>query len=227
MARNIDSRQLILIEGIPGSGKTTLAHALNTHFLANGVDSVWYDEEDHAHPVFDRSLLKSEKNSTYLDLCVSAWERFREVLDQPNHPSHTILDAYPFQNSIRFAVEYDLPASEWYRYLDATMACIKDLSPAIIYMHHPAPEAYLAGAFLQRKPLVAAKIAAYSERTPFAKKWHLSGHDALVALYSAYHRACDELVDRADIPTLKLNSDSLSQEEVYATAWQWLCALDE
>jgi len=43
--------QLILFEGIPGSGKTTMAKRLHAHLLDRGIDADVYLEGDSNHPV--------------------------------------------------------------------------------------------------------------------------------------------------------------------------------
>src|SRR6185436_16644950 len=44
--------RLILVEGLPGSGKSTTAHALTRHLSGLGMPVRWWYEEELGHPVY-------------------------------------------------------------------------------------------------------------------------------------------------------------------------------
>ncbi|QSO55077.1 hypothetical protein JZ785_11360 [Alicyclobacillus curvatus] len=51
--------KLILVEGIPGSGKSTTAQYISRCLEQNGIPSEWFYEENSNHPVYAFDSLES------------------------------------------------------------------------------------------------------------------------------------------------------------------------
>lgn len=48
----METSKLILIEGIPGSGKSTITQAISINLEASGIKHKWWYEEERGHPVY-------------------------------------------------------------------------------------------------------------------------------------------------------------------------------
>src|SRR5690606_27059343 len=71
MAKRLDAR-VILVEGLPGAGKTTLAAGLAHALERRGVAARWLREEDPAHPVTPRALKRTRGEDGFALRCVDA-----------------------------------------------------------------------------------------------------------------------------------------------------------
>jgi hypothetical protein len=60
---------LVLIEGIPGAGKTTASERTCALLRSRGVEARWYDELDPRHPATPRSLCKQHRQADFAELC--------------------------------------------------------------------------------------------------------------------------------------------------------------
>jgi len=216
----IQNPQLVLIEGIPGSGKTSLSSALNAELQLRDETAVWYAEELANHPVIDRCTMREPKNIHFGNTCIQRWRVFMSDLEQQQQ--WVILDAHPFQNTIRFMLEHDLPGWVLKKYITDLSPILNRYRSSIIYLYHPDPEVFLNSAFEARKPKVAEKITEYSEKTPFARARGLFGRDALVALYSEYQQLSMDFLKHLKIPLLMLNSSEMRESAIHQEAQRWL-----
>ena len=104
--------RLILIEGLPGSGKTTTAEWICEWLRETGAAAEWFLETLHDHPVIDRPTLKTPREPGYVDRCVSRWRAFADaVVDDPASPVQ-VLEGCFFQSTVRFLLEHDHPDGE-------------------------------------------------------------------------------------------------------------------
>jgi adenylate kinase family enzyme len=68
--------QLLLIEGVPGSGKTTTAKETCRHLSSIGIRANWYLEESVKHPVHPRSITKLRDAPDFMESCLKQWGLF-------------------------------------------------------------------------------------------------------------------------------------------------------
>ena len=217
--------RVILIEGLPGSGKTSLAEWLCAELQARGVSASWIPELDRGHPVIDRETMRTAKAHGYAERCVARWEAFSRRVQGLQSPSVFILEACLFQSTVRFLIEYERAAHEIEAYLPAVEHCLARLRPHLVYLTQTDVEAYLQDEVIRRKGNdIVSRIAKYSATTPFAVSRGLSASSALVPLYATYRSLCDDMVKRSRMPVLKLDAVRLSESAVRSRAGPWVAA---
>ena len=216
---------MILIEGLPGSGKTSLAEWLCSEIAALGINASWIPELQRDHPVIDRPTMRSAKDRGYADRCIERWEAFSAHVQELESPAVTILEGCLFQSTVRFLVEYERPADEMEAYLPAVENWLFPLRPHLVYLTQTDVRAYLDDEVIRRKGSeIVARIAKYSATTPFAVSRGLPAQSAFVALYATYRNVCDAMVKRSTLPVLELDTVRLGEAAVRDRVGPWVAA---
>jgi len=217
--------RVILVEGIPGSGKTSLAEWLGGEIEARGIDAAWVPEIQPDHPVIDRPTMRTARNAGYAARCVERWQAFSKRVQGLESPMVFIIEGCLFQSTVRFLVEYDRSSGEIEGYLPAVERSLAPLHPMLVYLTQTDVNAYLAEEIVRRKGTeIVGRIARYTATTPFAVSRGLSGHSALTALYTTYRNVCDGLVKRSAMPALELDAVRLGEAAVRQRVGAWLSA---
>ena len=122
----IDTR-LILIEGLPGAGKTTSAVHLGKYLQHQRIPCRWYLEEDDPHPI-NCAQLKLKHLEQKLP---SLWKVFVEQALQENIV--TIIESRLWQNTALFMFMGEYPVDEIIRVYQLVWKELTPLSPTLIY----------------------------------------------------------------------------------------------
>jgi hypothetical protein len=216
---------VILIEGLPGSGKTSLAEWLCTEFGDLGINASWIPELQRDHPVIDRPTMRTAKDRGYADRCIERWKAFSANFQELESPAVIILEGCLFQSTVRFLVEYERPAREIEAYLPAVENCLFPLCPHLVYLTQTDVRAYLDGEVTRRKGHeIVARIAKYSATTPFAVSRGLPAQSAFAALYATYRSVCDVMVKHSTLPVLELDAVALGEAAVRDRVGPWVAA---
>ena len=199
-----DGGRLLLVEGVPGSGKTTTARWLAAWLCEQGVEATFHDELDPDHPVVPRALRRTGSDAGYADRCIAAWRRFAAA--QARTRGVMVLEACLFQGTVRFLLEHEHPPADAERTLHETERALAPLRPRLLYFAAPDARGFLERDFPARKGKDwAGRIARYSETTPIARRHGWRGREGCVELYLAYRALCDRLVAGSTMPRLELD----------------------
>jgi len=214
--------RLILIEGLPGLGKTSLAECLCSHLLEQGIMCAWEREEANDHPVINSSIRRRAGHPGYGQLCARQWIDYAASIEaEPGFSVH-ILEGCFLQSTVRFLVEQERPFDETLSYLNTSEAHLARIGTRLIYLTQPEPGEYLREQLSTRKGAdVVEKIARYTAATPFARSRGLLGMAALISLYSEYRNCCDTLLRFSQMPRLEIDAVGHDAEAVqdFASAW--------
>ncbi len=217
--------RLILIEGLPGSGKTSLAEWLCARLRVEGSHAVWIPELQRDHPAIDRPTMRTARQRGYAERCIARWEAFSTRAQVSEAPEVFILEGCFFQSTVRFLIEYERSDDEIDSYLPAVERCLAPLSPCLVYLTQPDAVLYLQQELIRRKgEEIVSRIAAYSSTTPYAVTRSLQGMSALVSLYAAYRGTCDRLVRRSRMPVLEMDAVRCSEAAVRDQVAPWVSA---
>ena len=185
-----------------------------------GLLATCISELDSGHPVTGKALRQSASQPGFADRCIKSWSNFAA---NQNVGAVTILEGCFFQSTVRFLMEYEHSDADLRRYFDTSEAVLPKLAPLHIYLSHSDKVGYLRTHLARRKGRdTVAKIARYTESTPWACRRGLEGMDALLALYSAYGTRCDQLISRSVFPSLVLDPLYYDQRAVSGRVKNWL-----
>ena len=215
--------RIILIEGLPGSGKTTLAEWICRMLVKSGISTVWFREEQSDHPVMDRALRRSAAVPGYGRRCVEKWQAFISSIREHSHFETFILEGCFFQSTVRFLLEYEHPESEYEFYVVESDAALVHCSTYLIYFTQPDPLTYLQKEiYFRKEPAILSKIIAYTASTPYARSRNLQGPAGLQELYTDYRFLCDRLLGMTHFPILEIDTVQHGLPDVQHRIRQWL-----
>jgi hypothetical protein len=192
-------RALWLIEGLPGSGKTTTARSLCEAALSQGRLSRWWLEESKDHPVLPAALRKTAAEPGFDDRCIAAFQDFVAC-----ETGVSILEGSAFQNTVRFMFANGAARAEIDTYVDRWSAVLPPTT-RLLFLHTPEPARHYGGFIAPlRGQAWMDRLVAYVERTPAAQACGWSGFDGFIAFWATYQDLCRTLVARLPFPTLTI-----------------------
>lgn len=136
--------KLIIIDGIPGSGKTTTARLVSDQLNKRGISNRCILEEQPNHPllIFDRQFNKSDEHEAdeFISLLKSKYKTF--VLEQlrANHEV-TIIESVLFQDTINTSFHGGMNRDKLRVFANSLLEILSPLQPALVYYYQVDPEA--------------------------------------------------------------------------------------
>jgi thymidylate kinase len=121
--------KIILIDGMPGSGKSTTGNLISERLNERNIPNKFYHELDENHPlrIYDRqftSFAVTEEAEWFKEKVRQLFSNFVNVINKNNEV--VIMESYVFQNTIGFAYNMDM-----------NPACVLKLSKEIQEILHP------------------------------------------------------------------------------------------
>jgi len=182
----MDSK-LILIEGLPGAGKTTSATHLGKYFQQQEITCRWYLETDDSHPI-DCLNLKLADLGEILPLM---WAEFVEQALQERIV--TIFESRLWQNTALFMFMSEYPIDEIIKVHQLVWKELTPLSPALIYLYQDDIEIALNRLYtLRDKDLIAKDIQATSQN-PWFRARSLNNFEGWVQFFTEWQTVAGQL----------------------------------
>lgn len=193
------SVRLWLLEGLPGTGKTTAAQCLAGLCVAARQRVQWWPEEDRDHPATPASLRKRAAESEFPDLCVAAFEELvhREA-------GVLILEGSAFQSTVRFMFANGCRDQRIRSYLAEWAIVVAPARPGLLLFRVEDVPAHFDEVVANRGQPWIDKVVAYVERTPvaLANGWH--GYAGFLSFWTAYQQLVFDVAPEAKCGILKL-----------------------
>ena len=100
------SGRLILIEGLPGAGKSSTTVYLGEQFHQQGIHCKWFLEEDEEHPIDIKGIALKDLSWKIIPL----WESFLQ--DEVHDQNVTMVESRLWQNTALFMYMAEFPVGE-------------------------------------------------------------------------------------------------------------------
>ena len=202
------SGRLWLVDGVPGSGKSTAAERLCKLATSQGVAARWWLEEDKHHPVLPATLRRRSAEAQFPDLCVEAFASFLR-----EEEGVLILEGSAFQSTIRFMFAHGMGVPRMQAYLDRWAGVVAAADPRLLVLRVDNPGAHYAEFVVERRGSTwIEKVSAYVEQTPVAQANGWTGLAGLISFWERYQEVCAAVSSALPWPVMVMPAWSQSRE---------------
>ena len=188
---------IVLIEGLPGTGKSTLAETLKLKFEGEGRKACEYTELSKDHPIFTLKFEKDARDENYLESDLTKWTEFLSTND--NEAIH-IFDAAPFQNSIRYSLEFR-NENKINNYINQFQRELGPHNASLIYLRPKSAKEQIEYCLSVKGDDWVKNITKYYENVPHSQVRNREGIDGLKAFWNDYAELCIGLMENISIPS--------------------------
>jgi hypothetical protein len=196
--------RIILIEGFPGSGKSTTAQFLARLLARRGGRARWIYEGEVPNPLVPTAPASGyESWEQFVDVRVERWRAFAAAAG--DHDVTIIPESALLQLPVFTMLRRNAEASIIARLVDRLVEAVAPLRPRLVYLARRDPEAAFRAIGERRGLSWLLHHAGSSEGYTFTQARGLSGFDGLLAYWRAHAELCDALVEAIDVPKLVLD----------------------
>ena len=202
--------KLILIDGLPGSGKSTSGQQVAERISASGRPAQLLVETQSNHPlhVFPTDDMGAAWSDIHLRTTADRFaarslELWTSFLGRTDATSF-VLESYPFQSSVRVLMQMDAELDTILEYWNAWQTIVPRDEGFLIYFKEADPVALIESACRSRGEEWTNYMCRSCEQMPYAANRGWVGIDAVKGLILDYAELMDTLVAMAHLPVLTL-----------------------
>ncbi len=201
--------QLILIDGMSGSGKSTTTQNLARQFRLNGIRYHWLHEEIREHPIRDGEfslgplVTKADYQRNMADM-FRRWER--QVQRIRRSKSVYLMEGVLTSNIIRYFYEGDYRLEkvlEYYQELYKRMAPVR---PVIVHLHRTNVRETLESIYDQRGEWWKKLILSGGNLQRYLSNHGLSGDEGVYTMWEHYQALSEAAVGCYPGPKLTIDT---------------------
>jgi hypothetical protein len=188
--------RLVLVEGLPGSGKTTTAERMCRRLRSRGIDAAWAAEGAADHPVFAPGYAKSRRRPEFAQQCLDAWSSFVDAIGTRTW----VLDGAAFQSTVRFMFEQRVPYDEIFAYWRVFESVVSPLRPTVFYLRDDdAADRLRTITIPVRGRAWYDKVSSYVARTPAGREFRHLGVEGFIEFWVRYGELCETLLAQSHL----------------------------
>ncbi len=193
--------QLIIVEGLTGAGKSTMAHFIARQLQYNGVLASWVHEGAVPHPFLIDLATSIER---YVAEIRSNWVGYVDQIEAS--PEVQVIEASFFNNLLETLLAHQLKRPEIIQFADELVALSTSLNPTLIYLVQEDVAQALRRNFRRRGSGFRDFVIDLATSTPLAQANSWTGYAGMVRFWQAFVSLTDELFER--FPSRKLKIDN-------------------
>ena len=196
--------KFILVEGMPGTGKSTLSQFVHLQLQANGRPSYWCHEERAAHPV--RLFYEPDRHRSWSDYCDEAtarWQSYAHELQEQDGVA--VLDAAVLQNHVRSMMIFCCDRNAILDLVGRIESQIASLNPVWIYLKPTDVEQNFRDVFETRGQQVLQLWIGAHDRFPYTRRAQVDGYPGFIGFWKEFDEIADRIFERLSISKLWQN----------------------
>ena len=208
LPQNSRLNKLIIVEGMTGLGKSTLAHFIARQLHYHDIEAAWIHEGELQHPL---SLeLDSGDIDRFMQTARTKWLRFVSRIARSKET--IVLEAGFFNNLLETLFLQNVPSPKIYHYSDVLQDIIQPIQPALVYLTHSDIRKALAESFTRRGAGFKDFVIKFATTTPYAQHRSLAGYDGMIDFWVDFVTLTDQLYDRFRFKKIALHKSSGNRE---------------
>lgn len=212
----MSNTKLILIEGLPGAGKTTSSVHLGTYLQHQGIACRWYLEEDDPHPIACLEFKLKDLAQKLPPL----WAAFVEQTLQENIV--TIIESRLWHNTALFMFMSEYPIDEIVGVHQLVWKELIPLSPTLIFLHQDDVEIALNRLYtLRSKDLIEKDLQITSQYKWFQSRG-LKDFDGWVQFFKEWQVVAEHLYSDWPFCKTKIKNPHDDWEQAYQQMYRFL-----
>lgn len=195
---------LILVEGIPGTGKSSTAQFIDRGFRFHGAKVLWYHEDSNEQPVrlfFDPT--RHLQWSVYFNEAEDLWQALvRSIL---GNDLVAVLDASILQNHVRSLLLFGCEADLIVDLVLRIESIIRPLTPMWVYLKPDSIEDNFRQIVRIRGEKLLELWIETQSRFPYALRAKRTGFAGFIEFWNDVELLAQSIFDRLTISKLQLN----------------------
>lgn len=200
-----DVTPLILIEGFPGSGKSTTAQWLARQWQVAGRTCRWLYEQQPDHPVVGIPVGADYTTwEEYFAYRRERWSAFTAKTAREH--ALTIMESALLQYPVFVTLRRGVAPETIVAFLRSVADIVRPLAPRLVYLKASDPETTYRGIIARRggAALIETLLPAYETGEPgeFFRVRGLHGFDGLLAYWREHNAVCERAVEVLELETL-------------------------
>ncbi len=201
-------RKLVIIEGIPGSGKSTFAR-----FLANQLERNHYRCELFLETTYDHPIIHSESFDDYHLFIESYLHRWRTFLTNQPDSDVVVMESALFQSPIVHLLHKDVDRDIIRTLLVTVSKLVSEVDSKLIYLYSENTDVAIQTMIdLRGKEFLTRKYNEYKHEQYFVNRIE-QGSDAHISFFKEYAALANEIIREVAVEALIIDNSKRNYAE--------------
>lgn len=193
--------RLVIVEGFPGSGKSTTAQWAAIQWRRGGRACRWLYEQEPDHPLVGQPAgVEYRTWDDYYEVHTGRWAAFVAAAGQADDV--TIVESALLQYQVFAMLRNGAEPEAIVAFIRRLGAVIQPLAPRLVYFRAPDPDAAYRDISARRGERALQGVLRYYEGSDFARQRGLYGFDGMLAYWREHAAVCERAVAALRLATL-------------------------
>jgi len=195
--------QVIFVDGISGSGKTSTCQFIYRQLLLNGHKARFLHEFHIPHPVHEWQITDPRE---WIDSTLANWRAF--VKDTLSSDEIIIMDSTLFQGTMSVLLELDVERDTILNYAVRVPDIIRPLNPSLIYFYQTDYRKALLKIYNEREEKIRIKKDNFIRTIKYGQNRNLYDHEGYMRFVGEFRDISDELFEKYDMLKISIENSA-------------------